>query len=110
VIKKTDHKEAYVRPLDEVRGRIEQIIEERKTRELLAERGAQIESALARGESLEAIAEQQGLEIQSALDTGRNTTEIDRELVSHVFTLPTPFEGAPVISGVHVNNNYTVVS
>lgn len=110
VLKKTDQREAYVRPLDEVRDQIVAELEARRTRELLAQRGEQIESALNDGKTMDQVAEQWDLELKTAEEAVRNDPSHPRELLQHVFSLPKPDSDEPVFSGVHVNGNYTIVA
>lgn len=110
VVKKTDQRDAYVKPLDEVREEIVAQLEARKTQELLAERGQQIENALNDGKTMDQVAEQWDLELNVAEEVARNAPSHPRELLQHVFSLPKPDSDKPVFSGVHVNGDYTIVA
>lgn len=110
VVKKTNQREAFVKPLSEVRDQIVAELEARKTRELLAERGKQIESALDGDQTMDQVAEQWNLELKGAEEAARDDQSHPRELLQHVFSLPKPDSEAPVYSGVHVNGDYTIVA
>lgn len=110
VIKKMDHREAYVRPLEEVRDQIAELLRERETRRLLAERGEELRAALERGESLEQLAADADLEVHTAEDVERNDASVNRELLRHVFSLPRPEVGSPVVSSVQSGSGYSIVS
>ncbi|UZJ45478.1 SurA N-terminal domain-containing protein [Marinimicrobium sp. C6131] len=108
VIKKTDHQEAYIKPLEEVRDQIARQLRNERIQSLLAERGEALRQAVASGQSLSAVAEEAGLEVQTAEGVERRASELDRSLVQHVFSLPKP-SGEPVVSGVPTRNGYAVV-
>lgn len=110
VVKKTNQRDAYVKPLSEVQDQIVAQIEARKTRELLAERGKQIESALDSDQTMDQVAEQWNLELKLAEQATRNDPSHPRELLQHVFSLPVPGSETPVYSGVPVNGDYTIVA
>ncbi|WP_439509451.1 SurA N-terminal domain-containing protein [Marinimicrobium koreense] len=108
VIKKTDYQEAYIKPLAEVREQIARQLRNERIQSLLAERGEALREAVASGESLSAVAEEAGLEVQTAEKVERRASDLDRALVQHVFSLPKP-SGEPVVSGVSTRNGYAVV-
>ncbi|ROQ20208.1 peptidyl-prolyl cis-trans isomerase D [Marinimicrobium koreense] len=108
VIKKTDYQEAYVKPLEEVREQIARQLRNERIQSLLAERGEALREAVASGESLSAVAEEAGLEVQAEEKVERRASDLDRALVQHVFSLPKP-SGEPVVSGVSIRDGYAVV-
>ncbi len=81
VIKKIDHQEAYVKPLAEVREQIAQQLRTERIRDRLAEKGEALRTALESGQFLATIAEEAGLEVQSAQDVERSNRDIGRALV-----------------------------
>ena len=108
VIKKTDYQEAYIKPLAEVREQIARQLRNERIQSLLAERGEALREAVASGESLSAVADEAGLEVQTAEKVERRASGLDRALVQHVFSLPKP-SGEPVVSGVSTRDGYAVV-
>lgn len=110
VLKKTDHKESFIKPLAEVSDQIANQLRQERIRSLLTERGEALRDALEQGESMEALAEENGLEVQTVEDAERNEAGVPRALSSHVFSLPKPQGGEPVVSGVATGNGYALVS
>ncbi|WP_027331034.1 SurA N-terminal domain-containing protein [Marinimicrobium agarilyticum] len=109
VLKKTDHKESFIKPLAEVSEQIGNQLRQERIRSLLAERGEALREALEQGQSLEALAAENGLEVKTVEDAERNEAGIPRALSSHVFSLPKP-QGDAVVSGVSTGNGYALVS
>ncbi|WP_347329738.1 SurA N-terminal domain-containing protein [Marinimicrobium locisalis] len=110
VLKKTDYEEAYVKPLDEVRDQIANQLRQERIRSLLAERGEALREALEQGQSLEALAEENDLEVNTVEDAQRNEADVPRALSNHVFSLPAPEGAEPVVSGVATGSGYALVS
>lgn len=110
VIKKTDHEEAYIRPLEEVREEIVELLTERKTRARLAELGEQLRSELEQGADIQSVADNADLDVQEAEQVERNDSSVGQELLRHVFSLPRPESGNPVVSSVQTGSGYTIVS
>jgi peptidyl-prolyl cis-trans isomerase D len=110
VVKKTDRRDAFVRPLDDVREDIAQFLREEETRRLLTERGEQVEEALQQGEPIKVVAERWNLDVQLAEDVSRDETELPQQLVNHAFSMPRPQNDVPVVGGIHIGLDYHIVA
>lgn len=108
VVKKTDRQSAYTRPLEDVRDEIAARLEEQQTRELLAERGETVRSALEAGQAIDEVADEFGLEVREASGVERNDSSVDRRLLQHVFSLPRPGDEA-VVSSTQAAEGYAIV-
>ena len=110
VLKLTDRRDAFVRPLEDVQGDIAQQLREEEARRLLAERGEQIEQALQRGDSVTAIAERWSLTVEQAEAVRRDSSSLPQALISHAFSLPRPDGDEPAVGGVHIGLDYYIVA
>lgn len=109
VVKKTDHRDAYIKPLEEVSDQIRAQLRREQIRAQIAERGEALRKALSDGQSMEALAEEQDLTLETAESVRRNAEGLDPSLTRHVFSLPRP-GSSPVISGTATQQGYTLVS
>lgn len=110
VLKLTDRKEAFVRPLEDVQADIARQLRQDETRRLLAERGEQIEDALQRGDSVAEIADRWDLTVERAEDVRRDNSSLPQPLINHAFSLPRPHSDEPVVGGVHIGLDYYIVA
>lgn len=111
VLKKTDYKASHVSPLEDVSDRITAILKEEKVRELMTAKAAAFKQEIAAGKSLEAIAADNSLEVKTVEDTGRNSPDVERDVLFHAFSIAKPAASQPVIDGVVLGSgDYAIVS
>ncbi len=114
VVKLKDRKPEALRPFEEVEQEIVNLLTEEKVRTILAERAAQLLAELKGGAKIQELAETSQLEWQVKADTMRNDPAVNRELLSHIFTLPKPQDkpvntSLPLANGDYVVAQLTVV-
>ncbi|PTB91787.1 peptidylprolyl isomerase, partial [Marinobacter sp. B9-2] len=94
-----DYHPAEQLPLDEVRDQIRATLEQRKTREALAERAETIIADLEAGESPEGVGEWSSYE-----GLARNSSDVGPAILEQVFSLPRPADGARFGKAVTANS------
>lgn len=101
-----------VRPLtlDEKRDDIVAELKETKAKEQLAQQSENLRSALAAGTSLETLAAENTLTLNTEVAVNRESRAQPVELVEHVFSLARP-QSEPVTSAFYLaNNDYALIS
>jgi peptidyl-prolyl cis-trans isomerase D len=89
-----EHREAVRKPLADVRAEIDKRLRKERARERVAVLGAELVKRLRAGESLDALAQAQGLELVRAKKATRLKPEgVDRRLVAAVFKAQRPRTG-----------------
>lgn len=96
VVKLKQHKQAAVQPLADVTPEIERIVARQKADALLQAKAESMIAALDQGKSIEALAEEQGLEWQAKADVQRNDRSVDAELLTYMFAQPKPQDAKPI--------------
>jgi len=111
VVKKTDYREAYVRPLAEVSDQIRQRLEARQLDRLLAERGEALLEELRSGQSMEELAERAGLELKEVEAAQRGESGLPRALVNQVFAMPRSAVSGnqSSVSGARISEGYALI-
>jgi len=110
VVKKTEHKPSYIRPLEEVRDQIVETLREQKTRDLLAQKGQELIAEIKSGATLEAVAQTAGYEVKTILKADRNKVDVDNQLLRKVFSMPKPQSEKPVVDGILTRDgSYAVI-
>lgn len=104
VLRVEEHKPSAQLPLEAVEDVIEGIIRTRKMRELAAEKGEQLLQALRGGESLDDLAEAEGLEVTDTGFVGHGNTGHPPKVLQQAFQLPRPDGGKPPVAGVALAN------
>lgn len=111
VLKKTEYKASHVSPLEGVRERITATLTEEKVRELMTAKAATFKQEIADGKTLEQIAADTSLEVKSVENMGRNSQDVERDVLFHAFSIAKPSAERPVIDGVVLGNgDYAIVS
>ncbi len=98
VLRVKDHRPLSHRPLDEVRGEIEQALRLQRARERAAEAGEALLQRIRGGEAPEAVAKDAGVQWLTPGFVGRQAQSLPRDIIRHVFTLAHPGQ-TPVFSG-----------
>jgi len=111
VLKKTGYQASHVKALTEVRDQIVATLTEEKVRDLLAAQAAELKKDIASGKSLAVIAEAEAVEVRAVEDQGRNSGDVERDVLFHVFSMAKPGASAPVVDGVSLaNGDYAIIS
>jgi peptidyl-prolyl cis-trans isomerase D len=111
VLKKTEHQQSYIKPLDEVKEQITKIVRDNKVQNLLAARAQEIEAAVASGKTLEAAVADAGYEIKAVEGVERNDVSVDRDVLRQAFSLAKPQDDAPITSSTRTSSgDYAVIS
>ena len=111
VLKKTEHQQSYIKPLDEVKEQITKIVRDNKVQSLLAARAQEIEAAVASGKTLEAAVADAGYEIKVAEGVERNDVSVDRDVLRQAFSLAKPQGDAPITSSTRTSSgDHAVIS
>ena len=111
VLKKTEHKQSYIKPLAEVKEQITTIVRNNKIQTLLAARAEEIESAVAAGQTLESAVADAGYEVKTAEDAERNDVNVDRDILRQAFSLAKPQGDTPVTASTRTSTgDYAVIS
>ena len=111
VLKKTEHKQSYIKPLEEVKEQITTIVRNNKIQTLLAARAEEIESAVVTGQTLESAVADAGYEVKTAEDAERNDVNVDRDILRQAFSLAKPQGDTPVTASTRTSTgDYAVIS
>ena len=110
VVRVNEHEEAVVRPFDAVRDEIVDLLKREGASVLAREKGEQLIEQLAQGATLEALAQQEGLEPVSKKGVGRDQRELPSALINRLFKMPRPNAEQPEVAGVALpGGDYAVV-
>lgn len=99
-----------LKPLAEVRPRIEQILKKERADRQLMERAETLAARVKGGESIEDVAKQESLQWQVNLDTKRFSGKLNEEIRQWVFSLAEPADSAVVSDLALANGDHVVVS
>lgn len=112
VVKLTQHEPVRTQTLEEKSQEIISQLKIKRAKEQLAEQAKELQAALATGKSLDDIAKESSLVINSENNITRENRSLEAELVSHVFALAKPSsEASPVTSSFYLaNNDYVLLS
>ena len=94
IVRVTDYKPASVKPLDEVKAQVRNAVVSQKAREKAVEVANKLLAKLNTGSSLDEVAGEINKEWTVKKGIGRQSTELGRDVVSKVFEIPEPKEGA----------------
>lgn len=95
IVRVSEHKPATPRPIEEVRGDVEQRVVAERISNLAQQRADELLKRLEEGAVLSALAEELSLAVEEHKGIGRNAVNVDQALVSAAFSLPRPAEGKP---------------
>tara|TARA_R110000851_G_scaffold141976_2_gene280069 strand:+ start:16133 stop:18010 length:1878 start_codon:yes stop_codon:yes gene_type:complete len=99
-----------LKPLAEVRPRIEQILKKEGADRQLMERAETLVARVKGGESIEDVAKQESLQWQVKLGTKRFSGKLNEEIRQWVFSLAEPADSAVVSDLALANGDHVVVS
>ena len=104
VLRIVDHKKAYVRPLEEVRAKITELLRREEAADKAREKGEALLARLRAGETLEDIAAETGRELRRPEAVRRDDTMLPADLVSAVFRSPKPAQNQPTYGSAVLQN------
>ena len=104
VLRIMDHKKEYVRPLEEVRAEITELLRREEAADKAAEKGEALLARLRAAGTLEDIAAETGHELQRPEPVRRDDTMLPADLVSAVFRSPKPTQNQPTYGSAVLQN------
>jgi peptidyl-prolyl cis-trans isomerase D len=90
VLRVVEHEESQVRPLEQVRGDIEQILKRSAASKLAGEKGAEIIAKLKQGQSLNKMAAEYKVELKPVAEVVRDSSKLPGEILGALFKMPRP--------------------
>ena len=105
VLRVLQFNESRVLPLEDVEAEISVLLRTDMEREAVQELGLQLEMAAEAGPGLDELLEENELTWTDAPGTMRNASDVNGELLEHVFSLDAPVEDKPVYSSLTLTND-----
>jgi peptidyl-prolyl cis-trans isomerase D len=99
-----------IRPLDEVRVQVELELRQQKVTEMVESQGEELLTALDAGEDITAQLESLELSWTEREDVARDNTELSSDVLSWLFSLPSPAEGETVREGTLLNPTVYIIA
>ncbi len=100
-----DHREASRKPLADVRGEIQTLLQKQQAQESASKLGSEIYAKLREGQSLAELAKANSLNLEQAQISRINPKTVDRRLVTAVFKARVPQADKPVFGEVDLQAN-----
>jgi peptidyl-prolyl cis-trans isomerase D len=110
VLRVLEHNPVRTQSFEEVREAVVLGVREEMAKAQARERAEALQARVGAGEALEAIAEADGLSLETVAAAGRQSLAPDPLVVQNIFKLPRPEEGAPELHVVEGMNGYSLVS
>jgi peptidyl-prolyl cis-trans isomerase D len=112
VIRVLKHQEAAPQTLDAVRDLVVERLKDEKARELAGEQGKALLAAVQAGETLDAVAEKQGLKVVATEMLGRRADKPDSGMVQAAFALPPPDDATTPVYGDYIDpdGDYVIIA
>jgi len=104
VIHMDQHEKSVPKPLDQVREDIRKKLVDQQLAKQAGERADSLYARLEKGDTLDKIADELKLKVDTQKDIGRNAVNVDRQLVQAVFKLPRPAQDKPSTSKIALAN------
>ncbi|MBQ85491.1 MAG: hypothetical protein CMQ16_03665 [Gammaproteobacteria bacterium] len=101
--------ESTLLPLEEVAAEISVILRTEKEREAVVELGELLLAARENGADIDSLLQENELEWVHAEGVDRNAFTVNREILEHVFSMPTPESSASVSNMVLPNGTYVLI-
>ena len=101
--------ESTLLPLEEVAAEISVILRTEKEREAVVELGELLLAARENGADIDSLLQENELEWVNAEGVDRNAFTVNREILEHVFSMPTPESSASVSNMVLPNGTYVLI-
>ena len=109
VLKLAEYVDARQLELAEVSDRVRQSLTEEILQELMQDKGSRVLEELRAGDSIESVAKAGDYEWQVGLSVSRRSQEIDQEITSRVFSMPSP-DSDVVSDSFYLNNGDLMVA
>ncbi|WP_105104403.1 SurA N-terminal domain-containing protein [Microbulbifer pacificus] len=110
VLKVVEHKSAGVKPLDEVKVQIVDLLKREKASEQLAANADALQQKVQSGESLADVAAAEGLTLETSDKTRRGGFGVRGEVTDHVFGMAAPKPGAENLAHFRLATGDVVVA
>ena len=111
VLRVVEHEESKVRPLDQVRGDIEQVLKQSSASKLASENGKKIIAKLKQGEDLNKVAAEFKAELKPSAEVVRDSSELSDEILQTLFKMPKPEGDSAVYDDTALaNGDYAVIA
>ena len=112
VIRVLEHQEAAPQTLDAVRDLVSERLKDEKARALASEQGKALLAAVHAGETLEAVAERQGLKVVATEMLERRADKPEPGMVQAAFALPRPGEATTPVYGEYIapDGDYVIIA
>lgn len=111
VVRLDEHKPAAPRPLEEVKGQIKAQIEKDKSLELAKTEAKSFQDMLTKNESIADAAKEKEYTWKDKTWVKRDSTDVSREIVSAVFSMPRSNDNSLQTKGITLNNgDYTMLA
>jgi peptidyl-prolyl cis-trans isomerase D len=111
VLKLIEHKPVRILSLEEKKAAILADLQLKKAKDTIAQQAASIRTLIDNGTDIATISEQQDIKLSSQLAAQRNAADVPAELLTSVFEMAQPEEGAVTIAERHLDNgDYVIVS
>ncbi len=97
VVRLLEHKTAAQRDLNEVKQEVAGVLKKDKVKQLTAEKAKQIKARLQAGESIQAVAAENKLEIKTSKELARGKNKLPEQLSAAIFKAAKPVGGKPSV-------------
>ncbi|WP_455234504.1 SurA N-terminal domain-containing protein [Thiogranum longum] len=104
VVRVQEREAAQQAPLESVRERIVEALKQQQAAELAKARGEELLEQLKQGAAMEALTEQDKLELKTAEAVTRSAEDYNPDVLREAFRLPRPSEGASIDTGLALGN------
>lgn len=111
VLRVVEHEESRVKPMEQVKADIEQILKKRAASKLAEQGGKDIIAKLQQGQVMEKVAAEFKAELKHSAEVGRDASELPGEILQALFKMPKP-EGESAVydeTGL-ANGDYAVIA
>ncbi len=109
VMRKSNHNEAFVRPITEVQGEIAVLIRTAMERAKVQELGNELLAALKAGNAVDEQLLENELEWFTETAVTRTSSTVNSDIIASVFAMQKPADGAPTYSGSTLGNGTYVL-
>ena len=110
VLRVVEHEESKVRPLEQVRTDIEQVLQKSSASKLASENGKKIVEKLKLGEALDKVATEFKADLKPSVEVVRDSSELPSEVLQLLFKMPKSDDGAVVYADTALaGGDYAVI-
>lgn len=111
VLRVVEHEESKVKPLEQVRGDIEQILQKKSASKLAEQGGKEIIAKLQQGQAMAELAAEFKAELKPSAEVVRDASELPGKILQTLFKMPKP-EGVSAVYAetALANGDYAVIA